>query len=271
MTFSRRLAAFKLKNGLVGFGDMLELVLEDELKLKVDALIVDEAQDLSPLQVDVVEMWASSCRYFAIAGDDDQAIFGFQGGDSEWLRRMARTHKLHVLEQSHRVPQAIHRLAQAIIADDKKRVEKPYAARDAEGAVDVINHRDLASVVDHRVDTMILARTRNQLAKVALALESAGVPFYLEKRGGKPRPKGEKSIKLTTMHGAKGREAEHVVVLSDWNRMPYATFNDRRHGGHEAELRVAFVTVTRAIERLTIVRPNGRYFFPFEDYYRRVI
>lgn len=42
-------------------------------------LLVDEAQDLSPLQMRLVERWSHAAQQFAIIGDDDQAIYAFQG------------------------------------------------------------------------------------------------------------------------------------------------------------------------------------------------
>jgi hypothetical protein len=67
----------------------------------------------------------------------------------------------------------------------------------------------------------------------------------------------EPSIRLTTIHGAKGREADTVVVLPDMTKATYEGSLDVRRGGAAAENRVAYVAVTRTRERLVLVHPRG--------------
>jgi superfamily I DNA/RNA helicase len=91
----------------------------------------------------------------------------------------------------------------------------------------------------------------------------AGERGYLEalliRHGEIPEPK----IHLTTVHGAKGREAETVVVIPDMSRATYSEYLDRSRGGFEAENRVAYVAVTRARRRLALVAPRTRRFYDF--------
>lgn len=66
-------------------------------------------------------------------------------------------------------------------------------------------------------------------------------------------------LAISTIHAAKGGEADHVVVLSD---MAY-----RSHSEYEKqpdnERRVAYVAVTRAKERLSIVQPQSKLYFNY--------
>ena len=115
---------------------MLEQVLLAGLCPNVDMLIVDEAQDLSPLQIAVVEQWAERCSKVYVAGDDDQAIYQFQGGEPRWLLSLSReTEKVDVLRQSFRIPRRVHDIATAIISENRERVEKVYDSRDEAGFV----------------------------------------------------------------------------------------------------------------------------------------
>src|SRR5690606_32449601 len=99
--FADRLAMFKAEHGLLDFGDMLERVLERGLRPEVTVAFIDEAQDLSPLQIAVVESWFSDCERVFVAGDDDQAIYTFQGADPAWLLGLERrAHEVEVLQQS---------------------------------------------------------------------------------------------------------------------------------------------------------------------------
>lgn len=62
-------------------------------------------------------------------------------------------------------------------------------------------------------------------------------------------------INISTVHGAKGGEADHVVLLSDmatqtWEAIPF---------NPDSEHRVWYVGVTRCKETLNIIMPRGRY------------
>lgn len=71
----------------------------------------------------------------------------------------------------------------------------------------------------------------------------------IRKHGRIPEPK----ITLTTVHAAKGREADTVVVIPDMSRPSYRELCD---GDWEAENRCAYVAVTRAKQRLLICQPE---------------
>jgi hypothetical protein len=64
---------------------------------------------------------------------------------------------------------------------------------------------------------------------------------------------------ISTIHAAKGGEADHVIVLSD---MAGKSYNEYEKSPDD-ERRVAYVAVTRAKKKLTIVESNGRYYFPY--------
>lgn len=66
-------------------------------------------------------------------------------------------------------------------------------------------------------------------------------------------------IMVNTIHGVKGGEADHVVIISD---MAKKTFEEYQKD-FDSEHRVAFVAVTRAKERLTIVMPRSRYAYQY--------
>jgi DNA helicase-2/ATP-dependent DNA helicase PcrA len=62
-------------------------------------------------------------------------------------------------------------------------------------------------------------------------------------RGGSPR------VRLSTIHSAKGGEADHVVIMKEMARRTY----DEMHSIPDDERRCWYVGVTRAREKLTIV------------------
>lgn len=82
--------------------------------------------------------------------------------------------------------------------------------------------------------------TNNQTIRTIL--NSVGWPGVLEP------PK----VSLSTYHGSKGRQADHVVLLTDCYRKAY----DSARMDPDDEARVAYVGVTRAKNRLSIILPK---------------
>jgi DNA helicase-2/ATP-dependent DNA helicase PcrA len=65
---------------------------------------------------------------------------------------------------------------------------------------------------------------------------------------------------VSTIHAAKGGEANHVILLSDMAQRSYREYEKTP----DDERRVAYVAATRAKEKLTIIQPQSKYYF---DYY----
>ena len=66
---------------LYDFTDMIEKFNVAKLCPKYDVVFVDEAQDLSPIQWKMVDILRENSKYVILAGDDDQAIYGWAGTD----------------------------------------------------------------------------------------------------------------------------------------------------------------------------------------------
>jgi DNA helicase-2/ATP-dependent DNA helicase PcrA len=67
-------------------------------------------------------------------------------------------------------------------------------------------------------------------------------------------------VELSTIHHAKGREADHVVVCPDMSRRPYEALTG---SSSDDEHRVWYVAVTRARERLTLLAPATNRYYTF--------
>jgi DNA helicase-2/ATP-dependent DNA helicase PcrA len=65
-------------------------------------------------------------------------------------------------------------------------------------------------------------------------------------------------VEISTIHGAKGREADNVVLLLDMTQRTYEAF----HRNPDAEHRVWYVGVTRAKDRLFLVNPDTTNQYP---------
>ncbi|MBK9000883.1 MAG: ATP-dependent helicase [Myxococcales bacterium] len=178
--FAERLLSHRAEKGLVDFPAMLERVLEEGRCPDVLVAFVDEAQDLSPLQIAVVEQWFEHCPRVYIAGDDDQAIYGFQGADPAWLVSLSRTADVEVLHRSHRVPALVHGLAGTIIGENRARVPKRYEPRPDPGSVSLLPADEVLSAVGDAQNVFVLARNRHYLAAWARRLRDADEPLVVE-------------------------------------------------------------------------------------------
>jgi ATP-dependent DNA helicase UvrD/PcrA len=181
--FSEHLDDFKLEHGLVDFSEMLELCLNLERDHSdVSVAIIDEAQDLSPLQIALVERWFGHCSEVYIAGDDDQCIFTWAGADPSWLIGLEnRASRVIKLDKSHRVPGSVHSGAQRIIRCNRNRVKKIYKPQDSmKGRV---LHIDRDPTVQHlerlKEKVFILARDSCYLNWWMKELRLRAIPFLV--------------------------------------------------------------------------------------------
>ena len=95
-------------------------------------MFIDEAQDLSLLQWEMVRKIWSRAEKTYIAGDDDQAIFKWAGADVDhFIALKEEVDDIKTLDQSYRIPGGpIHDLSQKIIGKVQNRFEKTYKPRD---------------------------------------------------------------------------------------------------------------------------------------------
>ena len=169
--------SYKLKD----FTDMIEKFNVAELCPKYDVIFVDEAQDLSPIQWKMVDIMRKNSKYVILAGDDDQAIYGWAGADVlKFIATQAK--KDIILPQSHRVPRRVQLIADKILdrIPDERRVKKNWKARDEEGSVNRIT--TLEDVPLYEQDWLILARTNDRLDKLKPILKEMGIYFQFKGR-----------------------------------------------------------------------------------------
>jgi superfamily I DNA/RNA helicase len=152
---SKALARYKADSGLRDFTDMLHEFVESPGAPELDVLLVDEAQDLSPLQWRVVRKLAARCRRVVVAGDDDQAIYRWAGADADHLIDMDG--EVRVLGQSYRVPPVLAKLAVELIEKLAHRRPKSWRPKPGEGGA-VDRATDFARVNVDEDQTLILTR-----------------------------------------------------------------------------------------------------------------
>jgi DNA helicase-2/ATP-dependent DNA helicase PcrA len=152
---------WKESKGFLDFNDMLVRYNSDFRPINAPVLMVDETQDLSPLQWSIIRQLAQGAKLVYMAGDDDQAIYVWGGADAHG---MATYHTLwggqiKVLAQSYRVPRAVHAMAQNVVSRIKQRHTKEYAPRDADGGIN--RYGDIGHIEIDKRQTMILYRNHS--------------------------------------------------------------------------------------------------------------
>ena len=169
--------SFKLKD----FTDMIEKFNVAELCPKYDIVFIDEAQDLSPIQWKMVDIIKENSKYIILAGDDDQAIYGWAGADVKRFQDEPAKKNI-VLPYSHRVPKQVQNIANKILEriPDERRIKKNWKARDEDGSVDYITSIEDAPL--YKGDWLILARTNDRLHKMKPILRDMGIYFQFKNR-----------------------------------------------------------------------------------------
>ena len=171
---------YKQAYGLVDFTDMIERFNVAELCPKYDVIFVDEAQDLSPIQWKMYDILKKNSKHIILAGDDDQAIYGWAGADVK--RFQDEPAKDIILPQSYRVPQQVQHVADQILRriPDDRRIKKQWAPRPESGTTNYITSIEDAPL--HSDDWLVLARTNDKLIKLKSTLRDMAIYFEIKGR-----------------------------------------------------------------------------------------
>lgn len=164
--FAREWEKSKADEGVMDFTDLL-LNAPDTLNARV--LMVDEAQDLTPLQWRIVRQWGAGVEWFITCGDDDQLLYSFLGADPEPLLRGDAEYRT-ILDQSYRIPRAVHKYSQEWIQKlGGRRVDKPFNPREEVGTV---QEREMS--LRHPADLVSELHSKTNAGKNAMILASCG-------------------------------------------------------------------------------------------------
>ena len=183
----------------------------------MELLIVDEAQDLVPLQWDMVSKLESNSKNVYYAGDDDQAIYEWMGVDArQFASRCNQSDKMIVLDQSFRVPSSVHQEADRIIRNAAGRIDKEWNAREEEGHVSY--HYKIDELPLEEGQWMILARTNYIANRIATDLKNNGYLFWRNGNGWSIA-----NATLEVVRGftrlSRGEELDHEYISKIWRKI----------------------------------------------------
>ena len=190
----------KRRRGVIDFDDVLSHTIRDlrrdqdfadSVRWRFRHLLVDEAQDLNPLQHQLVDLLRLGRDDLFIVGDPSQAVYGFNGADPTLLVDVETRFpgvEIVRLPVNHRsTPQIV---AAGVHILDATAQPSPLVSNRGDGAVaerlvatdEVDEARQIARFVlrsDPNLvrtgNVAVLARTNAQLTPIATALEAAGI------------------------------------------------------------------------------------------------
>lgn len=192
---------FKYSNNLLDFTDLIEETIAQKLPPPQGGkmMFVDEAQDLTPLQLKLVRMWGAGMKQYMLVGDDDQTIYSFTGASPDaFLKPPIDDSQKMILNQSYRVPRSVLERAMRLIKQVRFREKKEYQPRRdkhtgniVEGSVSDYpeNYTSpfmLLDAIENRIDAgkscMVLTSCAYMLTDIRKQLISRRIPFGNEYR-----------------------------------------------------------------------------------------
>ncbi len=187
--FYTNLQKFKSQTGVIDFDDMLLKALYPTVEFQPYKLVlVDEVQDLSKLEWQVISKIAQKTEELFLVGDDDQAIFGWKGSDVSIFQKWpCKKKNITRLKTSHRLPGKIYDFALSIRDDIKHRLGNEFTCQKRidpnkkdEGHIAYINGLDEVEGLDKDSDVIFCARAKSSCRKYAEFLKHNNL-IWLEK------------------------------------------------------------------------------------------
>ena len=173
---SEQLKIYKSAFKKLDFADMIIEYVRSITPVSLDLLIVDEAQDLTPLQWTMAEKMAEEADRVIIAGDDDQAIHRWTGVN---VNRFIKCSKdIEVLEQSFRLPRSVWEIATSISRRIPGRIQKDFYPKEEEGRVGWVQR--IGDLPLHSGSWTIMARTNSFVRDFAEDLRLLGYWFSIK-------------------------------------------------------------------------------------------
>ncbi|MET9834055.1 ATP-dependent DNA helicase UvrD2 [Streptomyces sp. NPDC006385] len=199
----------KRDRSLIDFEDVLLLTvgilqdrhdIADQVRSQYQHFVVDEYQDVSPLQQRLLELWLGDRDNLCVVGDASQTIYSFTGATPDHLLDFRTRHPgatvVKLVRDYRSTPQVVH-LANGLLAQARGRAadhrlelvsqrdpgpEPVYTEytdepAEAEGAARRI--RELMDAGVPASEIAVLFRTNSQSETYEQALADAGVPYQL--------------------------------------------------------------------------------------------
>lgn len=195
------------RNSALDFDDLIMKTVElfkecpevlDFYRNKFRYIMVDEYQDTSKAQYELIKLLAKQHQNICVVGDDDQSIYGWRGADIRNILEFERDYdnvKIVKLEQNYRSTQVILDAANHVISNNTERKRKKLWSEKKEGQLIKIqlaeNEVEEGDFISNTItymkryedreykDFAVLYRANAQARSVEDALNRAGIPYNI--------------------------------------------------------------------------------------------
>lgn len=203
---------WKRDNSVIDYTDMLEWVLSDppQGEDRWDCFVLDEAQDCTPLQWHVANAFARCAGIAYIAGDDDQAIYGWAGANPrEFLEAEVTVDEM--LHINYRSAANIIDVSQEFIRRNRFRRDKDIYHTRLGGSIEYTHYLPQLSTDE---STFVMARAHYLNSELMVALQHEGYPFVDQRNfyGVSGAASSAFARYLRLSRGA-------AITLQDWHRL----------------------------------------------------
>ncbi|WP_418277677.1 ATP-dependent helicase [Isoptericola jiangsuensis] len=211
-TVARLITAYedvKTERGVIDFEDVLLMLADmlgshphvaDQVRSQYRHFVVDEFQDVSPLQQFLLDQWLGERRELCVVGDPSQTIYSFTGATPHYLLDFTRTYRdaqvIRLVRDYRSTPQVVHlandvlrrgRVTGALELVAQRPAGPPvsyttYDDDEAEAAGIAARAARLVASGVRASEIAVLYRTNAQSAAFESALSDAGVSYQV--RGG---------------------------------------------------------------------------------------
>jgi DNA helicase-2/ATP-dependent DNA helicase PcrA len=195
------------RNSLLDFEDMMlmtEKLFKDRPEIldlwreKFEFIMIDEFQDINPLQYRLIRLLAKPRNNLFIVGDDDQAIYAFRGSDPKIMLGFERDYPdavRIVLKKNYRSKGSIVNAAERLIRQNVNRFPKEIEAVREEGVPPEVRvFDDRKAEGDAITDKMreyhargllwsqmaVIYRTNRLAGQMTSSLSAANIPFSVK-------------------------------------------------------------------------------------------
>lgn len=258
------------------------------ISFNYDIIIIDEAQDLTPLYVKLIQMIILYCKkksIFCVMGDVKQTIYDFNGADSRFLTLADQFFisntlpwKRLKLSTSYRLtPQLANFINKCVLKEDliipgrSSGIKPRYIFCDAFSHVPIreLTHHYLEKFGYNYDDIYVLAPSiQSDLSPVKTFANNLSanhnIPIFIPQSDNDKIDSQSAKNKLVfaTFHQAKGLERKCVILFGFDNSYYYYYNND---GNREQCPNEMYVALTRCSERMTIIHHYKKNFINFID------
>lgn len=233
-------------------------------------IFVDEYQDINEIQHRIIKhLYQTYKTLLVVIGDDQQNIYTFRGSSIEYILKFKNEFngKILKLETNYRCFPNVVTVSNYLLEYNHNKIDKIFRSPASKSEIttkiklnlkddiehlffylyDLIknNHRDLSKYA-------VISRYKHPLNRLEYEFSKHKIPtLYLETIDDNIKQQNEQfnqnRITLTTIHGTKGLEYEHVIFLD------FCYTNSSKKVDVFEERRLYYVAITRAINNLDII------------------